>query len=332
MRSKHHGKQLGAHTEVQAEEAIYSIGEAARMIGSTIKTVRYYDEVGLVKPACYTEGGHRLYSTEDLWRLELITTLRYLDFGIDEIRHLISGELSVDKALDWQIDSLETQANTLTNMIAILREAKQHQGDSLRYIHKLVNERTINSEKRKQFIADKVETTRVLDGIPEEWRDSLLYFFDKYIINQVKASAKQADAWNELQKLINDPQFIEDIRNHQFLFFNMVVQPPFKAGLWVKKLEHIHNRLNKALKQKLPPRSPYVQAIVEDTAMLYTNVEQSANKEDFFRYFAEHSQSALTERMERFDTLCSIISPTFLQFSKGNVLLHQAIRWKLQQM
>ncbi len=314
------------------EEKIYSIGEAASLIGSTIKTVRYYDEVGLVKPVGYTEGGHRLYSGKDLWRLELITTLRYLDFSIDEIRQMISGELSVDKALDWQIDSLEAQVSTLTNMIKILREAKQHQGDSLRYIHQLVNERTTSSEKRKQFISEKVETTRVLEGIPEDWRNSLLYFFDKYIVKQVKPSAKQAGAWDELQELINDPQFIEDIKHNQFLFFSMVNQPPLKAGSWVKKLEHIHNRLNKALKQKLPASSPYVQAIVEDTALLYTNVEQLADRGNFFRAFAEHSQTVITERMERFDTLCSIISPTFLQLSKGNALLHQAIQWKLQQM
>jgi len=75
-----------------------------------------------------------------------------------------------------------------------------------------------------------------------------------------------------------------------------------------------------------------VQAIVEDTALLYTNVEQLADRGNFFRAFAEHSQTVITERMERFDTLCSIISPTFLQLSKGNALLHQAIQWKLQQM
>ncbi|MFD0713053.1 MerR family transcriptional regulator [Paenibacillus sp. GCM10027626] len=317
---------------MQNETGLYSIGEAAKMIGSTIKTVRYYDEIGLVKPTSYTEGGHRLYTTEDLWRLELITTLRYLDFGIDEISQMISGEIPIDKALDWQIESLTTQVSTLTNMISILQQAKQHQGDSLRYIYDLVHARTTDSEKRKQFITEKVEASKFLEGVPEEWRGSLLYFFNTYIINQVKESAKQTIAWNELQELINDPQFIADLKQDEFLFFNMVNQPRLKAGVWLRKQEDIHNRLNKALKQKLSADSLFVQAIVEDTAMLYANLEQSANQEDFFRYFAKYSQRTRSERIERFNTLCSILSPKYRQFAKGNLLLLQGIQWKLEHM
>ncbi|WP_372011980.1 MerR family transcriptional regulator [Paenibacillus chitinolyticus] len=61
--------------------------------------MRYYDEVGLVKPTTYTEGGHRLYTTQDIWRLELTITLRYLDFGIDEISQIISGKHPLIKHL-----------------------------------------------------------------------------------------------------------------------------------------------------------------------------------------------------------------------------------------
>lgn len=38
------------------QKGTYSIGEVSKMIGSTIKTVRYYDDIGLVKPTSYTEG------------------------------------------------------------------------------------------------------------------------------------------------------------------------------------------------------------------------------------------------------------------------------------
>ena len=152
----------------------YLIGEVARMTGSTVKTIRYYDEIGLIKPSEYTDGGHRLYTADDIWRLELITTLRYLDFGIDEIHQLIAGELTVEKALAWQIESLETQANTIASMISVLRQAQEHGNDSLQYIHDLVNARAINAESRRQFIADRVEEAHLFEGILEEWRDPLL--------------------------------------------------------------------------------------------------------------------------------------------------------------
>lgn len=310
----------------------YSIGEVAKMTGSTVKTIRYYDEIGLLKPTGYTEGGHRLYKTEDIWRLELIVTLRYLDFGIDDISKMIHGEIQVAKALDWQIESLETQVSTLTNMISILRQAKDHEGDSLRYIHDLVNTRAINTEQRNQFIIEKVKESKFLDGIPADWGDSLFYFFNKYIIHKVKLSAKQSVAWNELQELLHDPQFISDLRQEEFLFFNMTHQPRLDAATWVKKVEEIHIRLNTALKQKFSAHSPFVQAIVEDTAMLYADSKQSTHREDFFRYFAEYTQSTKTERIERFTTLCSILSPEFHFFSKGNTLLLEGIQWKLEHM
>lgn len=310
----------------------YSIGQAATMLGSTIKTVRYYDKIGLLMPSCYTEGGHRLYTKDDIWRLQLITTLRFLDFEIDDIRKLIAGEIEVHSALDWQIESLEAQVSTLTSMISILRQAKAHDGDSLDYIQELVKARTIRSEKRHQFMTEKLEESKLLDGIPQEWRSSFLYFFNKYIVNQVKITAKQAYAWDELQGLINDPHFISDLMQDEYLFFNMVNQPKWSASVWPKKIEDIHNRLRKAMERNLTADSPFVQSIVESTALLYADSEQSMNKEDFFRYFAEYAKSPNTERVERFNTLCAMLSPEYRLFSKGNTLLLQGIEWRLEHM
>ncbi len=310
----------------------FSIGEVAKMIGSKVRTVRYYDEIGLVKPTSYTEGGHRLYTTEDIWRLELTTTLRYLDFGIDEISQLISGELPVEKALDWQIESLATQVSALTNMISILRQAKQQQGDSLRYMYDLIHEKALNMEKRKQFISEKVETFHIFDGVPSEWRDPMLYFFNKYIVNQEKITAKQAAAWNELQELINDPQFMKELKNIEFFFFHKDHKPRYNPAAWIRKLESIHDRLNQALEKKRAVDSLYVQAIVEEMIMLYANSEQAYNKEAFLRSFAEYAQKTRTPLLERCNTLCSIISPQFNLLSKGNLVLFQSLQRKQELM
>ncbi|WP_336635663.1 MerR family transcriptional regulator [Lysinibacillus fusiformis] len=311
-------------------EEKYTIGETAKIIGSTIKTVRYYDEIGLLKPTSYTDGGHRLYTVKDIWRLEMITNLRYLDFGIDDISKMISEEISVTRTLDWQIESMETQVNTLMDMISILRQAKEHNGDSLQCIHDLVNARTIKAENKKQFIDKKVQEIQFLNGIPKEWKDSFFYYFDKYIINQVKGSAKQTAAWHELQELINDPQFIKDLKNTEFLYMNIVHQPKYNATTLVRKLENIHDRLNKALKQKSPASSPIVQAIVDDTARLYANSEHLDNKEDYFHYFVKYIRRTKTKRLERCETLCAILSPQYYQLSKANQLLFQGIEWRLE--
>lgn len=325
-----HSQQKQENSPSLIQTSIYTIGEVAKMIGSKVRTVRYYDEIGLVKPSSYTEGGHRLYTLDDIRCLEQTTTLRYLNFGIDDIRMIISGDISVDQAIDWQIESLETQVSALANMISILHQAKNYQGDSLRYTYDLVRNNTVNIEQRKKFISEKIETCNILDGIPAEWKSSALYFFNKYIINQEKASAKQISAWNELQELINSPQFITDLKNVEFLFFDTVHEPRLNAATWVRKLEDIQNRLYRAWKKKYSADSRIVQTLVDDMAMLYANSEQLPLAEDFFLYFAKCFQKMKTKPLERCDTLCSIISPQYHQLSKGGLLLYQGIHWRLQ--
>ena len=62
-----------------------SIGEVAQQIGLSFRTIRYYDEVGLVPPSAHTKGGHRLYSEADVDRLRLIMKMKPLDFTLQEM-------------------------------------------------------------------------------------------------------------------------------------------------------------------------------------------------------------------------------------------------------
>ena len=52
----------------------------------TVRTLRFYDKVGLLSPSGHTEAGHRLYSDEDLWSLQQILALKFLGFSLEEIK------------------------------------------------------------------------------------------------------------------------------------------------------------------------------------------------------------------------------------------------------
>lgn len=65
------------------------IGEAANRVGLSLRTVRYYEEVGLVRPSGRTEGGFRLYTEQDVERLALVKMMKPLDFSLDEMRDLL---------------------------------------------------------------------------------------------------------------------------------------------------------------------------------------------------------------------------------------------------
>ncbi len=70
----------------------YTIGEFARYAGVTQRTLRYYDKIGLLKPSAYTASEYRLYSDEDLIKLQNIIALRYLRFSLVEIQQMIQTE------------------------------------------------------------------------------------------------------------------------------------------------------------------------------------------------------------------------------------------------
>jgi DNA-binding transcriptional MerR regulator len=69
--------------------ADYSSGDLARATGNTVRTIRFYEEQGLLRPAVVSEGGHRRYTTEDLDKLRLIADLRELGLPLSEIRAIL---------------------------------------------------------------------------------------------------------------------------------------------------------------------------------------------------------------------------------------------------
>lgn len=66
-----------------------SIGKLAEIASTKVQTIRYYEEIGLITPSARSEGGHRLYESQDVKRLKFVRHARELGFGIDEIRELL---------------------------------------------------------------------------------------------------------------------------------------------------------------------------------------------------------------------------------------------------
>lgn len=70
-------------------QQMHQIGHVASVTRLSLRTVRYYEEVGLVPPSGRTEGGFRLYTDADIGRLELIKQLKPLEFTLEELRDLL---------------------------------------------------------------------------------------------------------------------------------------------------------------------------------------------------------------------------------------------------
>jgi DNA-binding transcriptional MerR regulator len=69
----------------------WKVGDLSKQTGLSIRTLHYYDEIGLLKPSGHTEAGHRLYRSVDIIRLQQIVSLRQLGFSLDEIKDCLEN-------------------------------------------------------------------------------------------------------------------------------------------------------------------------------------------------------------------------------------------------
>jgi MerR family copper efflux transcriptional regulator len=68
---------------------LHQIGEVAEAVGLSLRTIRHYEEVGLVPPSGRTSGGFRLYTAEDIELLRLVKQMKPLDFTLEEMRDVL---------------------------------------------------------------------------------------------------------------------------------------------------------------------------------------------------------------------------------------------------
>ena len=143
------------------QERLYASGEFARLAGVTVRTLRYYDRIGLLTPTDRSDAGYRRYSDDDLEDLEQILALKYLGFSLDEIRRLAEHDVA----------SLETR---LAKQKAMVRDKRKQLDEILRAIARA--EAALRSEDPKtDAIAQIIEVIHMEQK--EDWVKT--YFTDE---------------------------------------------------------------------------------------------------------------------------------------------------------
>ena len=95
-----------------------TVHEVSKLVGVSIRTLQYYDKIGLLRPAGYTEAGYRLYDDADLERLQHILLFRELEFPLKDIKVIInSPDFDRSKALEQQIELLRLKKEHIENLM-----------------------------------------------------------------------------------------------------------------------------------------------------------------------------------------------------------------------
>ncbi len=114
-------------------QRFYRSGQFARKAAVSIRTLRYYDQEGLLSPSQYSEAGYRLYTDDDLVNLQQILALKYLGLSLDEIKALLRpgrNPRSLQEVLVQQKEMMQAKRAQLDGIIHALDETTKLLHDS----------------------------------------------------------------------------------------------------------------------------------------------------------------------------------------------------------
>ena len=136
-----------------------TVNEVSKLTGISVRTLHYYDEIGLLHPASVLDTGYRLYDDENLKRLQQIILFRELEFPLKEIKKIIDNpDFDTARALENQIELLSLRREHLDNLIQHAKEMQKKE------------------ESKMDFKAfDKSKLEEYSKRAKEQWGDTAAY-------------------------------------------------------------------------------------------------------------------------------------------------------------
>lgn len=108
-------------------EEYMTVGELAKKMGVTVRTLQYYDKIGLFCPSAESEGGRRLYTPKDLILLHQILSLKSLGFSLEHIKQQLASlntPADVAKALTEQANEIRKKIQQLSASLTAIEQLK----------------------------------------------------------------------------------------------------------------------------------------------------------------------------------------------------------------
>ena len=144
------------------KDDLMTVGELARRVGVTVRTIQYYDQKGLLHPSSKSEQNQRLYSTDDEERLYRILTLKFLGFSLAQIKEAegIDDCQKLSGALDHRMCELERESMEILRNINTISNLKEHLAASESSVPELTHEAV---DRWHELMGDTIEAMH--DGV-----------------------------------------------------------------------------------------------------------------------------------------------------------------------
>ncbi len=172
----------------------WHVNELSKLTKVSVRTLHYYDKIGLLKPSLRRPNGYRLYSEKDLLKLQQILALKFFGFKLSRIKTLMHEKINIfdhfraqQQFLEQQVRSLQAASQTLE---AILCESRAHKSIPWETILKLIEDYHMTKELKHPWLANVLNSDEL-----KEYAQAEQSFKTRYTESQQKNFEQE---WTDL--------------------------------------------------------------------------------------------------------------------------------------
>jgi DNA-binding transcriptional MerR regulator len=288
---------------VVEENRSYSIGDLSRRSGLSVRTIRFYSDVGIVPASARSASGYRLYDVEAVARLNLVRTLRDRGLPLESIRALLNAQTSVPDVAAPHLKVLDHQIQTLRLRRAVLRAAAKTNttAEEVALMHRLA---TMSEVERQHLIDDFLD-----DAFSDTNANPELVAMLRAMRPELPDDPEphQVEAWVELAELVEDPDFRASVRRmaeHQAA--ERVAGD--RTGLHHDLGDYVRERVTAALTAGIDPAGSAAAPILGDLVERYAEMFQTTDTPEYRNALHRRLEIANDPRTERYLNLLHVIN------------------------
>lgn len=268
----------------------YSIGEAARLSGLTVRRLRFYCDKGLL-PAGRTESGYRVFSNDEIVRLDLIRCLRDAGLGLEAIRKVLSRKLSLNEALTLRLHALDAEIGAQRRVASALRAALRSPELTEADLRRFWTMTNLSRTERRRVIENFYD--KVSDGVKMDrnWMRQMIEASTPELPDN--PTPEQCDAWIELSAILSDPAFVANVRSNAKEVWD---SNDFDLTAWQAAAAPFLAHVKDAIAQGFGPESDTARTLAQQWLETSARVMNRAPDEDYkawlrTRYAAHDSRA-----------------------------------------
>ena len=238
-----------------------TVGEVAKKMGVTVRTLQYYDKKGLLPPPAVSDGGRRLYTDKDIVRLHQILSLKHLGFSLDDIRNrliLLDVPADVAQILSEQAAIIREKIENLTKSLSAIEALKTEVLEMQSVDFTKYADIIVNLEMKNDFYwLIKHFDSETLDHIRSRFdRESGMAFLQKFLHLQ-----------DEAIQLLESGIPADSPQGHQFAktYWNLILEFTDGDAAMLPKLMQMGegDGLNQEQKQKLAKANLFIEPALD---------------------------------------------------------------------